>query len=80
MIRRGTARRLGLRGWDRNRSVPLSYVSFPDGTQKKIVLVGSRMRACYVDERGHATAGPKMTIESGMINEMRVQKQVIGDV
>jgi len=79
MIRRGTARRLGLRQWDKNRNIPLSYVSFPDGTQKKIVLVGSRMRACYVDGRGHAGTGPRMTIEPGSVNEMRVQRQVIGE-
>lgn len=78
MIRRGIARRLGLRAWPAYRRIPLSYITFPDGSTLLIALVGSRSRACYVDERGHAVDGPRVTINSGMVNEMRVGKQVIG--
>jgi hypothetical protein len=70
MVKRGTARRLGLRPWRGNDTV-LGEVSTPDGGRHRIVLVGSRYRATYLDDRGSAVRGPRVTIGAGMINVHR---------
>lgn len=77
MIRRGAARRLGLR--QPRYQIPLAYVDFPGGLRRKIVLGGSKLRPFYANDKGTAVTGPRVYIGAGMIGEHRAPAQWAGE-
>lgn len=54
LVKRGTARQLGLRPWTAARQVTISYVDTPDGKRHRLVCGGSTARTFFVDEHGSA--------------------------
>lgn len=65
LVKRGTARRLGLRPWSSHHQIPLSYVQMPDGSRYKLVCAGSKARTTFVDERGSAVHDVPIALNVG---------------
>lgn len=78
LVKRGTARRLGLRPWPGN-DIPIGEISTPDGGRHRIFLVGSRCKPTYLDKRGSAVPGPAVDITAGMVNTHRKGTVHIGE-
>jgi hypothetical protein len=77
LVKRGTARRLGLWPWP-GEPIPLGEVTTPDGTVHRIALVGSRRKPTYIDQRRSASTGPPVRIGPGALGSVHIGETRLG--
>lgn len=75
-IRRGTARRTGLRPVQ--PPFPLAVVT-QNGRTYAVAIVGSRGRSAYVSASGSAVDGPTVIVAAGQISYTRSPVQHVGN-